>query len=389
MNQVPQKNNKAVADFLASISFDPSLWFISIAVNQNMSSGDLLRIIRSQLPAKLEEHELHTKLKHQLRKMIKYIHNFTRQAQEEAKKAGNDVFLSFAFREDVLGGAARDNTAELLQQRSFPVGKVIETQLTVAHIPDLTYVYQSGKNVLKEDTITVTIDPEQLICYSGKEVSLEKVIWKEKNIFSKPEDDEYIEVVNMSTQNKAIHSTGSEKVERTFQSGLLLFVKNELERIEKQLNPQVVYLYFSQSYEPLRKKIDALIEKSIASKKIHLEYISSDQFRHVDANLIKPSFGMIKELSKIKNNKSATSNLHEICKLIRQGNLDTLYLSSELNQSGYITPSANCYTYPVKDSKKVDSIRPWLIKSALNISAKLIILNTQDIGSEVLAIPRY
>lgn len=394
-HQTPQKNSKTVEAFLATISFDPNVWFISISVAQDISSEELLRIIRSQLPEKLEKQSLHTQLKYQLRKIVKYVHNITRQVQAEAKKSDFDSFVTFMFKEDELGRATRNNTESLLQYRSFTIKKVNVTQLSVSHIPDLTHVFQQNKSALHEsnlgesDTITVTIDPEHIICYSGKKVSVEKVIWKTKNIYSKPEEDRYLEQVNMSSQNQIIHGTGSEKAKRTYQNGLLLFVKNALEKIQKQFNPQTLYLFLSQSYEPLIKEISGYLDNTIATKQTHLKFISSDQFLDLDAHFLKQSTDTIKESSKIKNNKSTTTNLHEICKLIRQGNIDTLYLSPNLNQSGYITPNTDCYTYPVKNSKKVRSIRPWLIKSALGISTQIVISDTHNMNSEALAIPRY
>lgn len=393
--QDTKKNNQTLTDFLTENGLDLAVWFISVSVTQDTSSQELLQIIRSKLPDELEKHGLHAALKYQLRKMIQYIHNSARQTQSEARKAGNDVFVTFRFQEDILDRSAREDTAQLLQERSFPVANVAETNLSVAHIPDLTYLGSVSKDqhttaVLDNtDTITATIDPEYIVCYSGKKVSPEKIIWKEKNIYSKPEGDEYIELFNVSAHNSVIHSTGNEKVERTFQSGLLLFVKNELERIQKQLKPQSLDLFFSQTYAPLTKNIRNHIESTIVTKDVQFSFISSDEFTSIDSNMNQPRNTTIEELPKVQSNQHTTKNLHEACVLMRQGNVDTVYISSQLDQSGYITPNSDCYSYPVKGSKKVKSIRPWLIKSAVNISADVIVSNDQNMSGNVLAIPRF
>jgi len=109
----------------------------------------------------------------------------------------------------------------------------------------------------------------------------------------------------------------------------------------------------------------------------------------MDSHMSNPDNTNIAELPKVRTNPSTTNNLHETCVLLRQGNVETVYLSSKLNQPAYVTPNGDCYTYPVKNSKKVASIRPWLIKSALDISADVIVSKEQNISGDVLAIPRY
>jgi len=137
--QDTQQNNQSVTDFLVECGFDLNAWFISIAITKDTSPEELLQIIRSKLPQELEKHDLHAQLKYQLRKMIQHIHNFTRQAQSESKKAGTDVFVTFRFQENVLNRSERKDTALLLQERTFAIAKVTQNNVTVAHIPDLTY----------------------------------------------------------------------------------------------------------------------------------------------------------------------------------------------------------------------------------------------------------
>lgn len=388
-----QQMHTILTNFVKSCTFTKNNWHISIAIEKDISSETLLRLLRSQLSAQLEKQGLHSKLKYQLRATIKRIHNYTRQAQDEAKLLGNDVVVNCSFDERKLGRSTRDDVGELLNCNSFPVTKVITTHVSLNRIPDLTYVFSQETtefaSLNQSDVVLVTINPEYAVCYEGKQVVPEKVIWKEKNVYTKPEEDRYIEVVPVSAQNQITHGTGSEKAERTYQNGLLLFARKQLERIQKQLDPQIMYVFFSQMFEPLNKDITAILSESIRTPKIHLEFISSDQFAHLEISSGQQPKSNADETPEVTENTKTVSDLHEVTSLLRMGNVDTLYIKSDLDRFGYVTPNTQCYTYPVKGSKKVASIRPWLLKSALDISADIKVAYNQDMNSQALAIPRY
>jgi len=387
--QTLQETNNELAKYLTECSFDPNIWYISIAVTKEASSEELLTIIRSLLPAELEKQGLQRSLSYQQKEIIKKIHNYVRQAQSEARLKGKDIFVSCAFHESNLNRSTLKNAEEILEFRSFPVMEVIDINLSINHIPDLTYIYSLATTEKVSDIMIVTVDPKLAVCYRGNKVLPENIVFKEKNIFSKPEDNEYSGVVPSSHQNQRTHGTGNEKVERTFESGLLLFVKNQLERVQKQLNPKIIYLFFSQTYKSLGDEIGVTLNDIMLTQKVHIDFISSDQFENIQVGATVQDETVAQESRVDSNKHNSVSDLHKVAGLIRMGNIDTLYIAADLDEFGYVTKDSHCYTYPVKGSKKVESIRPWLIKSAIDISAQVKITKDQDINSSVLGLPRY
>lgn len=382
-----------ITQFVGDISFDPTVWYISLAVEKETTPEVLLRMLRSQLPGALEKNGLHSLVKYQLREVIKQLHNYTRQLLADAQTLGNDVFVIMKFNSTKLSRASRNAVDSLCTFTAFSVPKVIANQLSVSNVPDLTYIFTAptveSSDPHAADTIVITVDPEYASCYKGQSVDPSNLVWSERNIYSKPEEDRYIEVVTMTSQNQITHGTGSDKAKRTYTNGLFLFARHQMERIQRELNPQVVYVFFSQRFTSLQKELRAMVSQALLTKSIHFEIVSSDYFDDIEISILEKSRNAVDTLPEVQNNYETVTDLHEVNKLVRMGNIKTVILSTELDEVGYVTPDSKAYTYPVKNSKKVPSIRPWLIRSALNVSAQVKVSQAAQMSSNVIGIRRY
>lgn len=382
-----------ITEYVKDIHFDPTVWYVSVTVQKETTSEELLRIIRSQLPTALEKNELHALMKYQLREIIKLLHNFARQQHVDAQKVGNDVFVVMRFDSKKLSRASKDDVEDLCIFSTFNVPEVIDTQLSLSNVPDLTYIFSADTVESADpdmvDAYVITIDPEYANCYAGQTIDLENQVWSERNIYSKPEEDRYIERVAMNSQNEISHGTGSDKVQRTYNSGLFLFARHQVERIQRELNPKVISIFFSQRFATMQKELRAMVLDVFLTENIHFEIVSSDSFDDTQSTSLKKSQNRVHSMSHPPKNSKKISDLHEVNKLMRMGNINKVILSTELDETGYVTPDSKTYTYPVKNSKKVLSIRPWLIKSALDISAQVTVNHDTQMSSEIVGIPRY
>jgi len=81
----------------------------------------------------------------------------------------------------------------------------------------------------------------------------------------------------------------------------------------------------------------------------------------------------------------------EILTAANEGRIQKLFIKPVINKKGYVTPDNRIYNYPVKSSRLVNNIAPWLVRQVLAAGGDIIILdhNSQNSLPEVAALKRY
>lgn len=384
-------NDNSPRKILSAIkNYQPKKWYLVCTVSEEISDAEMLRILRSDLPTQVQNKSLNLDLKYQLPEIEKVLYEQLRLFRYNAQtREIKSVCILATIDEVKLSRAKRGSVKDLLNIINIPVSKVKDSAVLLANIPDFIYVFnqevkksQSSKSTKK---IKVTFTPENAQAFSGQTIKDDNLIFEKRSKYSNPEHNRYYEKFSMTDSKVLRHGTGSEKYLRTVHSGWLLFVRNALKEIQRKFQPESLDILFSQSFEPLKKKLSGIIESEVHSKNLDFNFLSSDTFLSSQSEEPK---NLAKSPKKIKKNSRLNiQGAHNVAKALRKGEVEKLIIDVNFESKGYITPDSKCYTYPVKNSKKVDSIRPWILKSAVDTSADILITNS-DKGS-IFATTRY
>lgn len=209
-------------------------------------------------------------------------------------------------------------------------------------------------------------------------------LWHPQNQFVKPEHNRYYQQVGQSGGQRVRHGTGSEKSsERMSQACSSL--KQELFAFGRWLKQQ-----FSAAGTVLAERVLIVLSEQLASFNSTVENWLNNQAGGVtiQGEVEVKSGQLLHDLSTLTNwmrdrMTAATPKLpaldhpdvltdpHHVTKALRRGRVDRLYIHPNFDMAGYVTPNSHCYTYPVKGSSRVEQVRPWLLKTAIDTSAHI------------------
>lgn len=360
--------------------FQPEEWWITMSVEDDISAQSLLRILRSQLPTLLSERNLHHALKYQLREVIDALLAYTIQSRSEHGEVA--VLILASFHEKKMSRARKKDIQNVLSFNSFPLVKVIETKVSLSNIPDVSLaMHHAALDDIERMILTVSAQEARL--YKGGMVKDEFCIKITANEFIQPDHNRYYEKMSTTAGQSVRHGTGSEKVVRTFEAGLAFFLKEQIKTAQSAYSFEMLHVFLSQQFAPLIENIGKMISDEIPNAQVSIEIISSNSFTNVhietNFNTIQPDISAYNKIV----------GLHDVVKALRMHQVDKVFIPQSLQRQGYVTPEAQCYTYPVKGSKRVASIRPWVYKLAHDSAAQISLLASPTQQPEITAVKRY
>lgn len=374
--ELPQ-NIKNIID---SLAFKENEWWITMSVEKSTSLENVATIIRSQLPTLLQERELHTGLKYQMRDVIEVLHNFIEESRNEHHHS--DLLVLARFDETELSRVRKESVKDALELHVAPIMQVEETKVSVSNSPDLTL----AKNHLALDSdkrMILTVSADEAKCYKGSNIHDDHCLFTTANPYIQPEHNRYYEQRGVRSDQSVMHGTGSEKVKRTHQSGLELFLKEQLQKVQSEYEFDTLTVFVSQQFAPLISTISKTLEDEVSNADTTMEVVSSDTFEDIELDA---EFNSISSEVRPSNK---VSGLHEVVEALRMHKVSKVFIPNDIEEIGYVTKEGQCYTYPFKDSKQVKSIRPWIFKLAHDSAADLAILGDASQEAQITAVLRY
>lgn len=380
---------KKLRELINNLTFDENVWWISITVPTGLSSEELLRHLRSKIPEVLEEKEIHSRVKQQLRTVIKTTHTYIRDYISSTDT--NGFFTTIRFNLELLERSDKASVKNILDFHTFNLDSKPSFKVVLSHIPDLTFAINHFTS--EKSHLILTVDPQESHLYKLHKDNLVSRIWRHVNKFIKPEHNRYYQKVSMTRNQSIRHGTGAEKVTRVLNSGEKLFVSNELKEISKKYSCNAFSILLSHKYSARKDLIASEAQELFPDSQVQVLVGSSDGFSQLNRkSIIKYGIADNTDSDSIPSpsHPNSLTRLHSVSKALKNGRVDTLYLQPEITYEAFVHPNAESFTYPVKDSRKVDSIRPWLIKSALTNSTKVaVISNNEEMQKPVIATTRY
>ncbi len=213
----------------------------------------------------------------------------------------------------------------------------------------------------------------------------------QKNPFDKDEDKHYLEKFSPINFKGIFHGTGEDNLAKKEREENKLFLK-KLKRFVKDradLTESFDYLIINWStrfvklnsnfpqeltaFFPKTKLI--LIDKNITSQK-QLEKLvikKTDQERRKSIK---------KQLKEAKEKFSHYQDeWQKILTAANQGRIQKLFIKPVINKKGYVAWDNRIYNYPVKGSRLVDNIAPWLVHEVLASGGDIVILDPKIKGN--------
>lgn len=213
----------------------------------------------------------------------------------------------------------------------------------------------------------------------------------EKNKFIKEREQEYIEKQRGTSVR---HGTGTKKLERKkveenkrFLTYLRQIIKNEL-----ALRTEIKYflIFYSVSFEKIIKKFvknfpkthTILVNKSMADEK-KLKRVSLKKLKAKQEKIKEKLIQKAKSLPK----KYYVEGWKKVTTASRKRKIDILFLDPTIRKKGYLYRKGFIYTYPVKNSRLVRNIIPWLVRNTIRSKGKIVFF--QDKKKPIAAKLKY
>ena len=222
-----------------------------------------------------------------------------------------------------------------------------------------------------------------------------------KNKFIKEKEGEYLEKFAPLPKQGTYYSTGSDKTARTELKENSKFVSQIKQYLKTNRGFQVRFdyliVFYSANFAGLIKAFERDIKTIFSSftpifvaKNIQNE----NQVKEEAISQIKKFQKTVKkDLLKLAKEdfNTCAPGWNKVVRADRLKKIDTLFIRPTVKKKGYLLNKEFIYTYPIKDSRMVRNIAPWLVRNVVNASGRIVVIKDGSImpGEEVAAKLRY
>jgi hypothetical protein len=222
-----------------------------------------------------------------------------------------------------------------------------------------------------------------------------------KNKFIKERENEYLEKFAPPSRQGTYYSTGSDKTARAKLEENSKFISQIKEYLKTRRGLQVRFdyliVFYSANFAGLIKAYERDIKTIFSSftpifvaKNIQNENQLKQEALNQIKKLQKTVYTDLLELAKENFNLYA-QGWNKVAKADRLKKIDTLFIKPTVKKKGYLLNKEFIYTYPVKDSRMVRNIAPWLVRNVVDASGRIVVIKDSSImpNEEVVAKLRY
>lgn len=305
-------------------------------------------------------------------------------------KKGISVFAEF-------GDKKLDQEKRYLSPESFRLDYLSNKPQKYAafdRLPDIRQLIKNKKHAKK--TAVALISREKAILYKFQSNNLEK-IFEHRNDYALSKQASQYQQKYSPNKNKAfIHSTGSANKARRRESEN----KNFLNEIEKKMRPylkntfkRIVIIYSNEfmqdvdSFSKSLQNIDGSRQVFTLNKNINKPKRVKKEVRKLIKSVQKNNTK--KKYADSRETGLLVTGLNAVSKALRQQKVQKLFIKPRSKKSGYIMPGNLLFSYPVKGSKKIRNIFPWIVKISIETGAEIVILPEENRYSSAAALMRY
>lgn len=223
----------------------------------------------------------------------------------------------------------------------------------------------------------------------------------QENPFIKKEEKEYLEQFSPINFQGIFHGTADDAILKKEQAENKRFLKSLQSFIKDNANLNESFDYLVINWSSKFAKINTDFPQDLKSFFPKTKLILIDQnitnLKNLEKLVIKKTTQEKNKLIK-KQLKEAQENFKRyqnqwqpILAAANEGRIQKLFIKPVIKKRGYVTPEGCIYHYPIKNSRLVNNIAPWLIHRALDTNADIVILDqgVKDNPLEIAALLRY
>lgn len=289
----------------------------------------------------------------------------------------------------------KDMTKNYLPKGNFLIrhlAKKPKKYTTISKLPDLRQILWIEKTAL--DSLVVNIKRDQAEVYKLQDSQIKKLFDYKNPYAMEKEASEYQERYSTTKGQTFVHSTGDENKKRRRESENINFL-NELRSkiISYARKVECVVFIFSDEFTGHIQSLAEKTAKRVQKKTILINKNLKNQ--HAIKNTVRKSIKRSKENETKKDYKAAketsllVTGLNEVTKGLRQQKVQTLFVKPRVKSPGFVAPQKLLFSYPVKGSKKVKNLFPWVLKSAAESGSEIFVLPEEKNYPPIAALYRY
>jgi len=324
-------------------------------------------------------------------------------ASEEVKKniqKLDDIGKGIAFFAILSKDFKKQKTNELFDFFDIvPLHLSPKKEITVGKVFDLDQLVWVDNH--KIEAVVCYIDSEKADFFLLNRKKFTKIN-SLKNKFFDERQPEYLEKHSPTLKDKTFYGTGADKSDKNQDKSNQLFFQKIKRNILKNKTitseSQYCVIIYSKSFSFL---INNSFKQQLENKfhKIKMiffqkTFIRNSEIKQKAIELIKKTQKKqkIKIYRKIQNKKSLqVKGWTKVTKFARQNRIEVLFTPPKAEKQGYLLDNQFVYTYPVKNSRKVKNIAPWLVRSVLEGNGRVFIKTGEvvDKKPEIIAKLRF
>lgn len=327
------------------------------------------------------------------------LKNFSRLHQHLIKKVNQKVNSL----KNLKSGFAVFVKFNALKQQKQRLEKILEKNITFLPLPKEpkkeTYL---GKTFDLDQLVSIqNSTPKALILNLKRQISTFYILKKNKlkkltqlkNKFTKSKPAEYLEKYAPLFHQGTYYGTGADKKDKDklkqtkkFLNQIKNFLKNN-KTIPSRFNYLITF--YSQSFANLIKSFKKGLQTILPSS--HLILINKN-INHKN-KLQKQALKKITQFQKKEEKRLlylAKENIdlfvkgwNKVTRADRSKKIATLFIKPTIEKKGYLLNKQFIYTYPVKNSRMVKNISPWLVKNVLDANGKLVLIKNNSIMPKI------
>jgi hypothetical protein len=250
-------------------------------------------------------------------------------------------------------------------------------------------------------TLVTVISKKGTQLYSYEDFDIE-LLEQLSNPYLISQPNEYREKFSPTPSDKVLHGTGGKNTQRQKDKVSRKFAEKTVEKITEQTVKQAQYKYCIVFHTSNFEEYKDMINEKITSETGLTPIFSTDKVESQEELLERTQStidGYRKTLveDKIQYTKSNpglfAQGWYEVTEASRQGKIKTLFITPKQEKEGYLLEQRGekyIYTYPVKNSRKIPNIFPWIVRNVLKKSGTVMTIPQESALKKVpAALLRY
>lgn len=227
-----------------------------------------------------------------------------------------------------------------------------------------------------------------------------KFLTKKENRFIGAEEKEYSQEFKPISPVEVHHGSGEDKVGRRelaqnsyFLKDLTNFIK-KLEVLKSGCDCMLIYYSssFTELIEDLVQEITGVVNfKLLLENKIVKDLKDTEKLNRAALKKIK-KFARDTEqelLEQARDSKLYIENWEQVCQAAQRKRIETLFIKPTARREGYINSDQTPFIRPSEESRSVNNIAPWIVRTVLGSGGKLVVMRKLEEDLKISAKLRY